>query len=323
MRGFDNDFRDLPDYILKITESIWEGRRPDLIHRYYSNDCVVRSPGRTVVGSSAVVATTLEMLHEFPDRRLLGEDVIWAGDDETGYFSSHRILSTMRHLGDGSFGVATGKPVRARTIADCAVSENRIYEEWMVRDRAAMAIQIGLQPRELAQQLLSQSVNEGEPPPLNRYTPKIETAEAATGYADSWRTVWSDRRLSVLLDTRHRAVALELPGGETASGVEALDRFAIGYLASFPDCDFTVDHLVLRRDSGLPVRVAMRWTSRGTHIGHGRFGPPSGAPVEITGINHAHLLDSKVIAEWILIDDVAVWQQILSSGHQEFQTRSA
>lgn len=41
--GFDPDFEDFPDSILKITERIWEGRDVGSIHRYYAPDCVVHT----------------------------------------------------------------------------------------------------------------------------------------------------------------------------------------------------------------------------------------------------------------------------------------
>jgi hypothetical protein len=47
-------------------------------------------------------------LAEFPDRQLLGEDVIWSGTPEEGMLSSHRIISTATHLGDGVYGRGHG-----------------------------------------------------------------------------------------------------------------------------------------------------------------------------------------------------------------------
>ena len=45
-----------------------------------------------------MIGATLATLAEFPDRTLLGEDVIWSGDEEAGFLSSHRLLSTATHL---------------------------------------------------------------------------------------------------------------------------------------------------------------------------------------------------------------------------------
>ena len=30
------------------------------------------------------------------------------------------------------------------------------------------------------------------------------------------------------------------------------------------------------------------------------------------GINHAELVDAKVVREWVLIDDVALWMQVFA-----------
>ena len=120
MQGFDPRFVDLPDYILGITREIWEDRGVATLHRYYAPDLAVRSPASVVVANAGVIAATMATLAEFPDRTLLGEDVIWCGDEEHGFLSSHRILSTATHAYDGVYGPASGKQLRYRIIADCA-----------------------------------------------------------------------------------------------------------------------------------------------------------------------------------------------------------
>ena len=81
-------------------------------------------------------------LAEFPARQLLGEDVIWCGDEDTGFLSSHQIISTATHAG-GAFGPATGRKLIFRTIADTFCRENRVWDEWLIRDNAAIAVQLG------------------------------------------------------------------------------------------------------------------------------------------------------------------------------------
>jgi hypothetical protein len=98
MKGFDPKFRDFPDYIIGITKEIWEDRGIATLHRYYAPDIVVRSPASVVVGNQGVIAATMATLAEFPDRTLLGEDVIWSGTPEEGMLSSHRLLSTATHF---------------------------------------------------------------------------------------------------------------------------------------------------------------------------------------------------------------------------------
>ncbi|MEM7026159.1 MAG: nuclear transport factor 2 family protein, partial [Pseudomonadota bacterium] len=97
MKGFDPEFVDLPDYILRITKQIWEDRGLSRIRDYYAPNCPVRSPAGIVMGNEAVIAATAATLTEFPDRELLGEDVIWCGDEDAGFLSSHRLYSTATH----------------------------------------------------------------------------------------------------------------------------------------------------------------------------------------------------------------------------------
>ena len=37
MKGFDKKYKDFPDYILKITKQIWEGKDVDSIGEFYIN----------------------------------------------------------------------------------------------------------------------------------------------------------------------------------------------------------------------------------------------------------------------------------------------
>ena len=67
----------------------------------------------------AVINSTNETLKMFPDRKLFGEDVIGSEYENGTFYSSHRILSTASHLGDGFYGTPTGSKLTYRVIADC------------------------------------------------------------------------------------------------------------------------------------------------------------------------------------------------------------
>ena len=153
MKGFDPRFTDLPDYILKCTAQIWEGRDIDALDWHYGDDLIVRTPAGISQGNAAGKANTMATLSEFPDRQLLGEDVIWCGDDQSGFLSSHRIVSTVTHRG-GAFGPATGRQVTFRTIADTYCRDNRVWDEWLIRDNAAIAVQLGQTAKSAAQAVI-------------------------------------------------------------------------------------------------------------------------------------------------------------------------
>ena len=44
MKGFDGKYKDLPDYILKITKQIWESKDVESIADFYTDEIPVRSP---------------------------------------------------------------------------------------------------------------------------------------------------------------------------------------------------------------------------------------------------------------------------------------
>ena len=58
MKGFDNKFLDLPDYIFKITYQIWENKDVESIGEFYTNDIHVRSPFGVTYGNKPVIEAT-------------------------------------------------------------------------------------------------------------------------------------------------------------------------------------------------------------------------------------------------------------------------
>ena len=115
MQGFEDRFRDLPDYIYKITREIWEERGiGGSLEKYYAQDIIVRATTGITTSNAGVAAATLATLHEFPDRQLIYEDVIWSGNEDDGFLSSHRLISVMRKQHDGAHGPASGVTRRGR-----------------------------------------------------------------------------------------------------------------------------------------------------------------------------------------------------------------
>lgn len=323
MKGFDPKFRDFPDYILGITREIWEDRGIATLHRYYAGDIVVRSPASVVVGNEGVIAATMATLAEFPDRTLLGEDVIWSGTPEEGLLSSHRLLSTATHTGDGAYGRATGRRLTYRIIADCHATRNQINDEWLIRDQGAIVRQMGWDPRDFAR---DQIAREGGPEacvrPLSPATDKPGPYKGR-GNDNEWGARLADlitrimgADFAAIPATYDRAAQLEYPGGVTGHGPGDADRFWMQLRAAFPDATFSIDHRIGRGDPLMPPRAAVRWSLHGTHSGWGAFGAPSGAPVYILGITHAEFgpfgpQGWGLRREFTLIDETAIWKQIL------------
>lgn len=312
MKGFDAEFQDLDHYIRVITDRIWEGRRLEDIRRYYGDDCAVETPSSVSIGVDPVIEGTRKTLLAFPDRRLLAEDVIISGDEEKGFLSSHRIFSPMTHAGPGAFGAPTSRAVHVRTVADCVCLNNRIIHEWLVRDQAAIARAIGRHERDVAQDWLdaaggwNKPVMPAAPAP---YVSFVEQRGKGADYAQAWLDAIGQQGRSARLWSDE--VITALPGSEVAVGPQARDAFWQSMRQALPTPRVEVEHLVSVDRPGRAAAVAMRWRWHARHEGPGRYGAPTGRPVEILGITHAEIEAGRVVREWVLVDEVANWMQVL------------
>ena len=147
------------------------------------------------------------------------------------------------------------------------------------------------------------------------YRREHHTGPEIDAYVDGWRRIWGTKHTAAIQDLYFHGAMVAAPGGAILSGHHDIDRFVISYLASFPDAEFSIQSAIVNRDPGQPVRIATSWALQGTHCGFGHFGPPTGAPVYIMGMNQAHMVNGKVTAEWLLTDEVAIYKQIIA--HQE------
>ncbi len=326
--GFDAEFCDLDNFIRVITARVWEGGRVEDIYRYYSNPCVVETPTSVSTDVDDVVRGTRATLVAFPDRRLLAEDIIQSGDAEGGFLSSHRIISTMTHLGDGVFGAPTGKTIHVRTIADCVCRDNRIIHEWLVRDQAAIALQIGISSRDMAVKWMTamQPQDKDCKPQAGRVVwAKGVANDPPVGYF-SFVSREGDAEMiaNALLDfafAKERTDVARVyddavhhlgPAGATRYGQAEVSQYWQTLFSQFWAKSFTVEHLAIQRGDGRADRIAIRWRARTSHEGAGQFGAPTGKPVEIMGINHVELFKGRVLREWVLVDEIALWMQVLS-----------
>jgi predicted ester cyclase len=284
--GFNPKWKDFPDYILGITREIWEERGIATLHHYYAETMPVRSPSSVVVGNRNVIAATMATLAEFPDRQLLGK--------------------------------ATGKTLRYRIIADCAARNDQIFDEWLIRDQGAIVRQMGWDPKLYAADLIER---EGGPERCVRpFTPAVDVEGDYKGSGNDHpvgqryaallsRIMGAD--MAAIPKEYDRAAQVELPGGVTGYGWGDVDRFWMGLRAAFPSARFEIHHVIGRDDPAFSPRAAVRWSLTGRHDGWGAFGTPTGAEVHVMGISHAEFGPWGLRREWVLLDETAVWKQIL------------
>ena len=322
LKGFSQEWKDFPDYIIGITNEIWESRGIGTLNHYYSQDIPVRSPMGIQKGNQEVIAATMGTCYEFPDRELLGEDVIWS-EHETGLLSSHRLITTATHTRDGSFGPATGRKFKVRVIADCAAKDNTIFDEWLVRDYGGIVRQLGMNPRDYAERLI-----EAEGGAQNCAAPFLPENDISgdykgTGNDNEWGAKYAailtrlmNKDFNVVKQAYDRAVVTEYAGGESGLSYASVDKFWLGLRSSFPDAEFKIHHQIGMDGGMLSPRAAIRWSLDGTHSGLGAFGRPTGARVHVMGMCHAEFgpfgaNGEGIRREYALYDEIAIWKQVL------------
>jgi predicted ester cyclase len=313
-------FATLPDYIQGVTWEIWEGRRISSLHQAYGKEMIARSTLGVMVGAADVINDTLASLSAFPDRQIYGDDVIWSGDDVSGFLSSHRSMIIGTHSGHGVFGPPTGKVVAARAIADCYVRDEVILDEWLCYDMAAMVRQLGHSPEAWARTSIAR---EGGAEQARRpFTPQIDLPGHYTGRGNDHPlgqrladilTRIMDKDISVIGQEYDRAVNVTHSGGVTGWGILFAEAQWMQFRTCFPDAVFRIDHQIGRADSGQPDRAALRWSLMGQHTGFGIFGAPTGAPIHVMGFTHAEFGPWGLRREFSLWDEVSIWKQILLS----------
>ena len=84
-----------------------------------------------------------------------------------------------------------------------------------------------------------------------------------------------------------------------------LKQWIASIRTAFPDLHCTVEDEIGEGD-----KFAAHWTMRGVHRGMFFGNPPTGRLVEAQGIIFARIKNGWIVEDWILVDQIAILQQI-------------
>ena len=324
MVGFDDEFTDIVDYILRITYRIWEGKQIGLCHDYYSTDCPVYTMAGITIGAEEVTQNTLITLGSFPDRTLKAENVIWGGNDINGYHTSHLIKASMCNLGDSDMGPATDRPATFLVFAHCIVKDNKIIEEWLVRDNYALTEELGFDVHQVALKKASEPVqqrlNDWNQSELNRVL-KVVTHERrpflGCGTIDSegfiaalLQNVWNARLIGDVFQSYAEDALLHCSRNQRLMGHEKIAAFYAQLIGTITELKFSYDYCCSIENQSGGRDVAVRWTIAGTHGGSGLYGEPTGTPLLILGESQYRIIDGLITEEWTIFDELSILVQI-------------
>ena len=328
MRGFDETYVDIIDYIVRITHRIWEEKDIGYITDTYRHNSHVYDDYGLQYGSGKIVADTAHTINAFPDIRLFADEIIWAGNDEVGFHTSHRTVIMGHNSGYSRYGPPTGKKVELWCIANCVSLENEIFAEWVVYDTASLIRQLGFDLPQMARALGNELADSGVDDPRfgegeglpgqykPDYLPAPPVSTGAGGFdveeftRRTWHNIWNRRSLKEVTRAYNLSLSFRGSSGRVFYGRGEYQSFILSLMAMFPDLMLQIDDIYWMGNDDDGYLVSVRWSLVGTHRGRGIYGAPSGRRITMWGITQQEIRDGVIHKEWMLFNEFAVMQQI-------------
>lgn len=324
MHGFEPTYVNIVDYIVRITHRIWEEKDIGYIYDTYSHDCTVWDDLGLQYGRDKIVADTVHTNNAFPDIRLVADEVIWAGDENVGFHTSHRTKILGANTGYSRFGAPTGRPIKLWCIANCVARDNEIFHENVIYDTAGMLRQLGFDVLEIARRVAANQ--RGTPLPANFAASepkrlfgqnKPERLPIPEDRSDidrlvraTFHTIWNRRNFGALDQIYSPNVVVQGSAGRVYRGTGQLRSFILSMAAMFPDIAMAVDDLYWMGNERDGYLVSIRWSAQGTHRGNGPYGEPTGRAAHLWGINQWAIENGRVQKEWLMFNEFGVLMQL-------------
>ena len=328
LQGFDSTYRNIIDYIVRITYRIWEtnDREVEYIGECYSPDSQVFDDYGLQLGNQKIIADTHHTTAAFPDIILDAEEVIWAGNDQVGFHTSHLTRISGTNTGPSRYGNATGKTVNFFVIANCVALQNDIFLEHVLYNTSAMLQQLGIDPWEEATRLVknppagwprsqenwdqlrsatSPAIPISQAEPISGFDPDAFTREIHDN-------VWNGDQ-SAIPNLYAENLFFEGATERTFSGRTTYRNYVNELRSIFPDLQLQVDEVYWMGNELDGWLISTRWSAEGTHLGDGIYRNPTGRTCQLWGITQWQVLNGVIQKEWQLFNELDLMMQILAA----------
>jgi hypothetical protein len=132
----DDGHFDVVRFVLQTTHEVWDEQRFDRISDYFAEDFVsYGAEGREFGDLQELFDYALPRTAAFPDTRVFVDDLLWTGDEEDGFRTSHSFTVTGTNTGRSRHGPPTGKRLRLTGIANCRIE--RVDGRWQYTEERA------------------------------------------------------------------------------------------------------------------------------------------------------------------------------------------
>ena len=327
MRGFEKTYRNIIDYIVRITYKIWEDRNVDYIADTYSDSSLVYDDYGLQFGCQKIIADTHHTTRAFSDIQLLADEIVWAGDDDVGFHTSHRTIIRGTNDGDSKYGPATGKSIDVLVIANCVALENEIFLEHVLYNNSSMLRQLG---RDLDDVVANLTAEKPAGWPRDKATwdglraagrPEfpLSVAEPVNDFdvdrfaRTTLDALWNGKDYERLGSVYTPNFKFEGPTDRQFSGADQYRKLLSSLCRSFPDLELQVDEVYWMGNYTEGYLTSERWSAEATHSGPGIYGDPTGERVQIWGITQHRIVDGRIVAEWMLFNELDLMMQIAAA----------
>ena len=325
LTGFDPEYRNIIDYIVRITYRIWETneREVEYISDCYSDDSLVYDDYGLQSGNKKIIADTYHTTSAFPDIVLNAEEIIWSGDDQVAFHTSHltRIIAT--NTGKSRYGDATGHLINVPVIANCVAKENDIFLEHVLYNTSAMLQQLGIDLWEEVDRLVA------DPPPgwprsqkiwdnLRSAVSPIEAlskAEPVDGFdpdafsREIHENVWNGDG-SKLKMAYAPNVDFEGTTNRKFKGTEAYRNYIEQFHQTFSNFLLQIDEVYWVGNDNDGYLISTRWSAEGVHSGGSLYRRPTDKKCQIWGLTQWVLRDGIIVKEVQLFNELDLMMQI-------------
>ena len=328
LEGFDETYQNIIDYIVRITYRIWEDRDVEYILDTYSSFSKVFDDYGLQLGNQKIVDDTHHTTGAFSNIKLIADEIIWAGNDEVGFHTSHRTIIRGTNDGPSKYGPATNKDIDILVIANCVALENRIFLEHVCYNTSSMLLQLGMNLDDMAKKLAA-TAPLGWPRDQKTWNDLKNAARPEipifnnlpiTGFdvdrflRFTFENLWNKRDYDKLDLNFVENLQFEGPTNRKFNGLKDYQDFLKSFSTCFPDLELQVDEIYWLGDEIDGFLSSTRWSASGTHKGHGVYGPPTGSQVQIWGITQNEIQKGRITKEWMLFNELDLMMQIAASN---------
>ena len=328
MRGFESTYQNIIDYIVRITYRIWEDRDVEYIRDTYSETSLVYDDYGLQLGAGKIVEDTYHTTGAFSDIKLIADEIVWAGNDEVGFHTSHRTIIRGTNDHDSKYGPATNKYVDVLVIANCVALDNVIFLEHVCYNTSSMIPQLGLDldgmvtkladsppagwPRDTA--VWEGTRNAARPDKPISVSSPISGFDVDRFARTNFDELWNRREYDALSASYDANFAFQGPTNRGFSGRKPYHEFLASIATAFPDLELQVDEVYWMGNDDEGYLTSERWSATGTHSGDGFYGAPTNRPIHIWGITQHKIVAGRIVAEWMLFNELDLMMQLSATG---------